>query len=163
MTSPHLATYLRDHRAGAQAALQIIDHIEASHGDSDAGSVVRQLRPEIQEDVNVLDQLIERLGIPAGGARRAFGWMGEQLVELKLKVDDPADGDLRLMESLEVLSLGIEGKLALWKALEASAVSEPRLATLDFAHHIARTRNQRERAEAVRLEAAQVAFRSDAT
>ena len=154
----HLLTYLHDHLAGALAAVEIIDHIEVSHGDTAAGDVIRKLRTEILDDRNVLMGLIERLGDTAQSPRRIFGWLAEKSVELKLKLDDPSGGALRLFESAELLSLGIEGKISLWYALDAGKQQAPPLQSLDYARLISRAREQRAMLETVRLDAARAAF-----
>jgi hypothetical protein len=63
----------------------------------------------------------------------------------------------RLLE-METLSLGIEGKLAMWRALKAIAGADARLAGTDFDRLIDRARQQRKRLEPHRLEAAAGAF-----
>jgi hypothetical protein len=71
-----------------------------------------------------------------------------------MRLDDPADGDLRLFESLEALSLGIEGKRSLWLALAEAATENPGLRRLDYQHLIVRADEQRARVERRRLEIA---------
>jgi hypothetical protein len=53
-----------------------------------------------------------------------------------------------------VLSLGIEGKRLLWRALGALASSDVRLRTFDFAVLERRAKSQRDRLERHRLELA---------
>ena len=79
--------------------------------------------------------------------------------ELKLRLDDSARGPLRLLESFEVVGLGIHGKLALWRALNAAADVSPELqGLLDYERTVQRAEEQRCRVEVVRLEAAKAAF-----
>ena len=59
-------------------------------------------------------------------------WVAEQSTALKMRLDDSADGPLRLLESLEFLSLGIAGKLAQWEALKAAAQVSPKLQWGDY-------------------------------
>ncbi|MDQ6612859.1 MAG: hypothetical protein M3Y64_10530 [Gemmatimonadota bacterium] len=158
MSAIHLSTYLRDHLAGADAAVEIMDHIESSHGEASAGAAVRQVRPEILADRAELARLVETLGHSASTPRRVFGWLAEKTVELKLKIDDPSDGQLRLLESLEILSLGIEGKLGLWKALDGSTAGARVGGTTDYNRLIQRAQLQRELIEAERLRAARALF-----
>lgn len=158
MADQHLPVYLNDHFAGAQAALEILDHIESSHPDTPAGSVVKKLRPLIREDKDLLEQIMERAGKRIKSPRAVAGWLAEKMVELKLKWDDPADGSLRLLESLELLALGIDGKRALWVALQASAQRVPALAGIDYENLIQHAESQRAAVEPVRVEAARAAF-----
>jgi hypothetical protein len=60
----------------------------------------------------------------------------------------------RLLESLEVVGLGIHGKLALWQALKTAAEELPPLrGPVDYERLTRRAEEQRRRIEIVRLEA----------
>jgi len=67
---------------------------------------------------------------------------------------------LSRLEELEFLSLGVEGKLLLWRCLESVSSAEQRLAGFDFATLVKRAEVQREELERFRLEAAVDAFES---
>jgi hypothetical protein len=68
------------------------------------------------------------------------------MTELKLRFDDPNAGPLRLFESLEALSLGIEGKRSLWIALTAAAENTPALPSLVYGRRVWQRRNRRHQA-----------------
>jgi hypothetical protein len=59
---------------------------------------------------------------------------------------------------LESVGLGIQGKLALWRALEAVAGSIPQLGSLDLAGLQKRAVDQFARVDRLRLQAARAAF-----
>lgn len=99
-----------------------------------------------------------RLRIAESRTRKATAWLAEKVTEIKLRLDDPGDGPLRLLEALEALSLGIEGKGAMWRALAAAAKEEPVLQVADYEGLARRAEEQRRRVEAVRLEAARRAL-----
>jgi hypothetical protein len=63
----------------------------------------------------------------------------------------------RLLQA-ESLSLGVEGKLCLWRALIEVAPSYPELAAVDLRKLADRALDQRRRLEVVRLAAARRAF-----
>jgi hypothetical protein len=63
----------------------------------------------------------------------------------------------RLVE-VEGLSIGVEGKLSMWRALRRLARTEPRLQAFDFDALIARAEAQRTALERLRLLAADTAF-----
>jgi hypothetical protein len=88
-------------------------------------------------------------------------WLTEKVSRLKLKYGS-ADG-LGTFEALEFLVIGIHGKRALWRALEAVAPNEPRLRNIDFAELIARAENQHQKVEERRLDCAQSVFNRQAT
>jgi hypothetical protein len=63
-----------------------------------------------------------------------------------------------LLEALETLALGIQGKLALWRALATATEQVPELRKMDLAQLERRAREQHERVEAQRLQVARTAF-----
>ena len=73
-------------------------------------------------------------------------------------MDDPADGPLRLLETLEAVSVGIEGKRLLWRALASAAEQAPSLRGIDYGCLEERAVEQRHRVEAVRLDAAKASL-----
>lgn len=106
----YLATYLNDHHlAGAAAALEVLD---ARHNVENPAleRFAHELRAAIAEDRDELMRLMRAANIETSHVRRAVGWIGEKAAELKLTLDDPADGGLRTFERLEILALGIDGK-----------------------------------------------------
>lgn len=153
-----LATYLNDHAAGATSALELLDHLKAAYAGEEIAAFAEALRAEIEKDRVTLELLMTELEIPRSPIRAAFAWAAEKLVRLKLRLDDPSLRGLHLFESLEALSLGIEGKRLLWAALAADVAARPELANTDYAELIRRAERQRADVEARRLEAARAAF-----
>jgi len=161
MTDPprkQLATYLCDHFAGSEAALELMDDIATSYAHSAAAVVVAGIRPELLFERAVLRKLLDDLDASPSTTRRIFGWLAEKFAERKLRADDPDTANFRLLESLEILSLGISGKIALWYALERCRDVEPAVATLNFQQLLSMAHRQRERVESVRTDAARAAF-----
>jgi hypothetical protein len=93
--------------------------------------------------------------------RKAAAWLTEKLGEAKLRLDDPGDGQLRVLEAVETLGLGIQGKLALWRALAAVADRLPKLQRVDFARLEQRAIQQHQRVEGQRLQAARLALTAE--
>ena len=89
--------------------------------------------------------------------RKVSAWLTEKFTELKLRLDDSARGPLRLLESFEVVGLGIHGKLALWRALYTADVSPELQGHLDYERMAQRAEEQR-CVEVVRPEAAKAVF-----
>ena len=158
MGSAHLATYLNDHLAGAVGAIELMAHVEHAYDGHPAAAALGPLRRDIEADRDALRAIIERLDVHEKALRKAAGWLGERLLRLKLRVDDPAGGALRLFESLETIALGLEGKRTLWHALAAVAPSVPALQGVDYDRLIARAQAQRGMVEPLRLDAAREAF-----
>ena len=149
----HIETYLNDHLAGSTVAVELLEDLESSH-DGEWRTFFRVLRADIESDRGKLETLMKEMDIDQSKLRKGMGWLGEKFTELKMRVDDLTDGDLRLFESLEALSLGIEGKRSLWLALAEAATDNPDLRHLDYQHLISRADEQRARVEKRRLEIA---------
>lgn len=158
MANEHLATYLNDHLAGSVVALELLEHLEESYSETALGRFFAELRADITADREKLEALMGQLEISKSRTRQASAWLTEKVTALKLRLDDPADGDLRLFESLEALSLGIEGKRGLWLALSAVAERSPQLQLLDYQELIRRAEAQRSRVEEKRIETAKRAL-----
>jgi hypothetical protein len=159
MADDHLGTYLNDHLAGAVVALELLESLEA-RSEEGAKSFFAGLRSEIAADRRELESLMERLRVRQSAPRKAVAWLSQKFAAIKLLLDDPSAGPLWRLEALEALSLGIEGKLCLWRSL-AVASTMPELAGIDYDRLAERAVDQRARVEVVRLEAARVALTAD--
>jgi hypothetical protein len=156
MPNNHLAVYLNDHLAGATGAVELLASLAAEPGP--LGPFAAALKADIAADREELLSLMRRLDVGLSTARRIGGWLSEKLAEVKVRLDDPAGGGLRLLEMLEVLALGIEGKRALWTALESVGHMNPHVARMDFDRLLRRADEQRTRVESQRLQVARSAL-----
>lgn len=154
MADEHLATYLNDHLAGSVVALELLDHLKSTHADTSLSDFFRQLCADITADRDELERLMDALHISQSRTRKASAWVAEKMTELKLRLDDSQSGPLFLFESLEALSLGIEGKRSLWVALIAAAEKSPALRIVDYERLKQRAEEQRARVENLRIDAA---------
>jgi hypothetical protein len=127
----------------------------SSYEGTEFGVVLDSLRREIETDRAALEQVMETLGVGPDTVKQAGGWMLEKLSRIKLDERITGSEDLtRLMET-EALSLGIEGKLAGWRALKQ--LSEGDLG-VDLDILAERAQDQRAKLEPFRLDAARRAF-----
>jgi hypothetical protein len=161
MAQEHLATYLNDHLAGSVVALDLLDHLEATHSEDTLRDFFKEIRADVASDRQELERLMKGLNIDQSRTRKASAWLAEKFTELKLRFDDPKAGALLLFESLEALSLGIEGKRSLWRALAAISETTPALRIADYDHLQQRAQEQRDRVEALRVETAPTALTGD--
>jgi hypothetical protein len=125
MANEYLATYLNDHLAGSLAAVELLEHLEAAYAETTLASFFAEVRSDISVDRKELQRLMICLRVTESRPRKVSAWLVGKVTELKIRLDDGARGPLRLLESLEVLGLGIHGKLGLWRALDAAAHSSP--------------------------------------
>lgn len=160
MSGTVLTTYLNDHLAGSVAALELVRHLQESSKGTERERLFASLKTDVEEDQAVLQNLLHQVGGRESKVRRAAAWLGEKLGEAKLKIDDTGTGELELLEALETLALGIQGKLALWRALEAARDWRPEIQKLDLAKLKSRAADQHERVDAERLRVAQSALRA---
>jgi hypothetical protein len=161
MSAKTLKTYLNDHLAGSVSALELLDHLAELHSDPDRKRLFTRLRGEVEEDQRVLQQLIDKVGGRESAVRKAAAWLAEKLGEAKLHLDDAGDGQLRVLEAIETLGLGIQGKLALWRALRAVADRVAQLQDVDFARLEQRAIQQHQQVETQRLQTARVALTAE--
>jgi hypothetical protein len=106
-------------------------------------AAILALKSDIEEDRATLESLMARLGVDPSRTRKAAGWFAEKLTNLKLAIDDRADGAFRAFEMLELVSLGIEGKMHLWRSLSAVAPDDPVLSGVDYPRLMERAGEQR--------------------
>ena len=154
----HLATYLNDHLAGATAALELLEHLESAHAGTPIAPFASALRLDIAADRAELQHIMARVHVGESFTRKTTAWLSAKMTDLKLRVDDPSNGPLSLLESLEILSLGIEGKRLLWLALDAVSATTPALKDTDYALLTHRAEEQRQRIEPLRQEASRSAL-----
>jgi len=156
-----LKVYLDDHRAGAQAGSELAAKLHSRHRGRPDESFYAQLAHAIDEDRAALDQLMTKLGVKRDRIKEAVGWMGEKLSRIKFSERMTGSPELSTLLEAETLSLGIEGKLALWKSLKASTAHDAGLrAAADYDELITRAKSQLDGLEQRRLAAAAGLLRS---
>jgi hypothetical protein len=151
-----LLTYLQDHLAGAQHAIELLKAMHDHHSKEPIGEFARKLLVEIEADRKELVAIIELSGATPGGLKEWGAWLAEKVSRLKLK---HGSGDsLGTFEALEFLVVGIHGKWALWRALSLIADKEPSLSGVDFKRLTARAESQHALVDDRRLALAQSAL-----
>jgi hypothetical protein len=152
MSEP-LVTYLNDHLAGAQIAVQLLEAMRDQHDDQEFRQFASVLLPEIQADDQILHRIAKEIGSGPSGIKQVGGWLLEKAARLKL--GHTGSKNFALFESLELLALGVQGKLSLWKALPTVSDQDVRLREYDFNSLIVRAERQYNEVEGLRLKLAQ--------
>jgi len=153
-----LTAYLNDHLAGTAAGVELASKLRDNNQGTELGRAMVALHHDISEDRDTLESLLGQLELDRHAVKEAAGWMLEKVSRLRLNPALTGSAELtRLMET-EALSLGIEGKLAMWLALKAAAAADPRLSGTDYERLIERARSQRGALEPHRLAAAAAAL-----
>ena len=159
MTSKErLGTYLNDHYSGAMAGSELAQKISSENAGSKYGSIFSDLAREIEQDRAMLEGLMSKLGLEKNPVKEAAGWIMEKFTRIKLSETVTGDADLKRLLEFETLSLGIEGKLSMWRALREVSAGYPELAEMDLDGLAKRAENQRTTIEEHRLEVAKAAF-----
>jgi len=161
MAHEALTTYLNDHLAGAAAALQLLDQLTDASETAEDKQFFTALHADISEDRDVLENLLKKAGGQPSGLRQVGGWVAAKVGQLKLAIDNPARGTLDRLQALEVLALGIQGKMALWRALRVAGPGLPEVRELDLDRLERRALDQHERVEARRVTAAERALQAE--
>lgn len=153
-----LGAYLSDHLAGSVAALDLIEKLRSRNEGTPLATFLSELEPEIEADKQVVEQLIERIGEAKNVVKQAGGWVVEKLTRVRVDPRITGSPDLSRLLELEMLAMGIDGKLALWSALRGVTGAHPDVAALDLDDLVARAESQRLGVENHRVEAAVQAF-----
>ena len=146
-----LAIYLNDHLAGAEAGCRLLARLARQFPTGDLGRSLRDLLAEIRADKRVLQELAASVGAPASMLKRTGGWIAVKAGRLKLSFRSDDEASLSLFESLELLSLGVLGKRALWLALDRVRDCSSALARVDLRGLAVRANAQYERLETYRM------------
>jgi hypothetical protein len=162
MPANALRRYLQDHLAGSVAALQLMETLADHERGSPLEQKLRGLHYEVTEEQERLKAILARLDGEESSLKRATAWLTEKLHRGRLALLERADPALARLEGLESLALGLQGKLALYRALEDVASGDPRLGGYPFAALHARTLIQHAMVEQARMAAARAAFANGA-
>jgi len=138
----HLETYLQDHRAGAEAGSDLARRMHEENIGTEYEEFLDHLADEIEEDVVVLEQLMERLGIEGSAVKTVAAKVGEKLGRLKPNNELTSYSPLSRVLEFEVLRAGVMGKLGLWDSLMEIAPLDDRLDPDEMAQLIIRAEAQ---------------------
>ena len=157
MMKDPLHIYLNDHLAGATAGVDLVTSAVERH-DGELGEFFQQLADGITGDYNTLTSLVDQLNARASGAKEALAKIGSEVSEAKFSGESVDDPEFGTFLTLETLSIGVEGKLCMWKALKCVEADVPALGELDIDALIERAQSQRDAIEGKRLEVAGTAL-----
>ena len=153
--SDNAAVYLNDHLGGSAAALQLIDALRAD-ADPELAEVLEAVQDEILEDRETLLRVMRSLNVEPGTVKQVAGRIAGAALRLQVSKAVAGSAELSQLLRLEVLVLGISGKIAGWTALGASL--HGRLEGVDFDSLVERARGQLISLEPYRLRAAAAAL-----
>jgi hypothetical protein len=153
-----LSIYLNDHLAGATVGRELSRRAAGSNRGTSYGPFLENLAGELEEDRQTLLDVMRALDVGVDRLKVAGAWGAEKLGRLKPNGRWRSYSPLSRVVELEGLTLGVTGKLSMWRALELVQGEYPPLARFDFAALAARAERQREGLDEQRHAAATEAF-----
>ena len=156
ISKEELRVYLTDHLGGAAAGEELAERLRLQNEGSPLEGFLAQLALDITVDRETVEDL--RLEITKSAVKQAGGWVLEKLTRIKYSEKVTRSVDISQLFEMETLSLGIEGKLAMWRSLKMVAHEDPQLSSTHFDDLIQRAQQQLDGLERYRQEAAAKAF-----
>lgn len=149
MTDP-LATYLQDHLAGARFAISLLKDLSEQSSNLQIARFATELLVEVEADRIALQEHADRIAGETSNLKEAAAWVAQKVGRFKLTLNEP----IGTFEAIEMLSLGVQGKLALWNALRAVRETDNRLDGLKLDELASRAITQHAQLEVLRLQLA---------
>jgi hypothetical protein len=153
-----LDVYLNDHLAGSAAAVELVERLRANNEGTPLAAHMEKLALEIEQDRDTLGEVMHRLGVVRSTTKQVAGKVLETLSRMRLNERITGSAEVTRLLELEALSLGIEGKVLLWRSLTEVAAVRPELAEFDLPALATSAVSQRAGVEPFRLEAAAAAL-----
>ena len=152
MADRALDVYLNDHLGGAMLGTDLAEQIRERSEGTPLGELMAEISPEIEEDRQTLIGLMEKLDVSRNPLKQASAWLAEKASRIKFGGASSGEPDFGLFMAVETLTLGVEGKLSLWKALKQMPADHPLHQAVNLDDLIARAQSQHDRLEAQRIE-----------
>jgi hypothetical protein len=154
MADKAMDVYLNDHLAGAMMGSDLAEQLRDENEDSPLGEIMMSIAAQIEEDRETLIDLMERMGTSKNPVKQATTWLAEKASRTKFSGLTSGEPELGTFMALETLTLGVEGKASLWRALIAVADRYEQLRATDLQTLLARAESQHDTLEGERVAAA---------
>ena len=161
MTQRPIDVYLNDHLAGATFGADLARRLKTQTEGTDSHSAMSGLAADIEADLDTLTDLMKHMGITRNPGKQVVAWVTEKASRLKLAGLTSKDTMLGTFLGIETLSLGVEGKAALWTTLRELRDHHPELRSTDLDDLLKRAQRQRQVLETERLAAAKRSLTSE--
>jgi hypothetical protein len=149
-----LNTYLQDHLAGARFAIDLLKGLSAQTSNLAVARFAACLLEAVSADCQTLQDVVDRSGGEKHHLKEMAAWAAQKASRFKLDLTEPVG----VFESIEMLTLGVQGKLALWNALRVIQLTDVRLQDLKIDELTARAIEQYVALEELRLQLAPAAL-----
>jgi hypothetical protein len=148
-----LSIYMNDHLAGSVVGKNLARRIAERNEGNEYGRKMSEIAREIEEDQLTLLGVMQRAGVRRKQVRLALARLTEMATRLKPNGRLVGYSPLSRVLDLEGLTVGITGKLELWRSLH-SIEGDPDVPEADYAGLASRAEDQRDRVEELRVRAA---------
>lgn len=128
-------------------ALEIARRAAGEYEGSELGAFLAELAGDIEADRGALEDIMAGLLVSPDRLKTTLAWLGEKVGRLKLNGELLRSSPLSPVIELEVLTLGVHGKQALWRTLGELAETDARLDAAWLAELAARAEGQLEALE----------------
>lgn len=150
--------YLNDHLAGATGGVALARRCLANNRGTGYEAFLADLLGRLHEDRQVLEGVIDRLGLRRSRGKVLAGLAVERVSRVKLNGQLRGYSPLSRVIEFEGLCAGVDAKRSMWRSLREVAADYPPLADFPFDEYLERASRQREELEVRRLDAARDAF-----
>ncbi|MDN5762252.1 MAG: hypothetical protein L0H41_08055 [Microlunatus sp.] len=123
-TGQHLAIYLRNHEAGAQAGMDLFKRAISGQREQTYVEVLRQLRVDVREDLRALRQLMRTVHVRPDPLLATALRVGERLGRWKPNGAVLRRSPLSDLVEIEALLDAVGAKRNGWLALQAADLGE---------------------------------------
>jgi hypothetical protein len=158
MADKAMDVYLNDHLAGAMLGSALAEQLREKNEGTPLGSVMSSLAPLIEEDRKTLIDLMDQMGTSKNPVKQATAWLAEKATHLKFSGLTSGDPKVGTFMALEDLTLGVEGKVSLWKILKEVRDQYEPLKSMDLDDLIERAKAQHNALERERSAAGKLAL-----
>ena len=110
-----LIAYLRDHLSGSDVAVGVVHRLVSTDHNVVDRPLFQRLAKEFEEDRSVVRAVLNELGASGRSIKRAAGVASGAVLGVTA---GGAPGELSLLRTLEALSIGVQGKRCMWRALQ---------------------------------------------
>ena len=137
MGPDRLAAYLNDHLAGSIAARELAERRRKEPLDDDVAKFLDRFISEIEEDRYALRRAMETAGVDPQKWKELAAVGASWLDRLRPRISPSSP---QLVRDIELLVMGVRGKLLLWNAL--AKLSDPPLSPSELGELMQRAERQ---------------------
>jgi hypothetical protein len=157
-TEDLLGIYLNDQLAFGIGWRELARRAQRNNGGTPLGDALEGVAQGIAEEIEMFERMMQRLGVPRSPLKGPLAIAGERIARLKPNGRLTSYSPLSRFLELDVLTIGLEGKVQLWTTLRDLAGLGERLPDVDFDELIERARAQRDALQPFREAAGREAF-----